>query len=148
MRQTTSGVMASVISTGALRTPLGKGVADSPSCRGRAPAPPEWNVVTLNAAVRLPPASVSPCPAARPRFQRLDVPSAGTLSGSARWRQPWTRSGSMCPMVERAKTAAGRGGFTMVSAGAETVTASSVPVLFGTQGATSAFTPNAVYASV
>ena len=44
----------------------------------------------------------------------------------------------MWPMVERAKTAAGRPGFTMQFSGAEIVTASSVPVLFGTQGATSA----------
>src|SRR5258705_11687474 len=40
--------MVSVISTGTLRTPLGKAVADRPSSLGRAPVPPEWNDVTLN----------------------------------------------------------------------------------------------------
>ena len=37
---------ASVISTGVLRTPEGKAVADRPSLRGRAPVPPAWKTVT------------------------------------------------------------------------------------------------------
>jgi hypothetical protein len=47
--QNTSGAMVSVISTGTLRTPLGKAVALSPSSDGRAPVPPEWKPVASNA---------------------------------------------------------------------------------------------------
>ena len=47
--QMTIGVIASVISTGTFLTPLGKGVADKPSRAGRAPAPPEWKLVTMKA---------------------------------------------------------------------------------------------------
>ena len=77
----TSGAMVSVISTGTLRTPDGKGVADRPSSVGRAPAPPEWKVVTMKGRL-LPIVPVMPWPAPSFRFQRLLVPSAGTLPGS------------------------------------------------------------------
>ena len=50
----------------------------------------------------------------------------------------------MCPMTDRAYTAAGCGALTMVFSGAVTTTASSVPVLFGIHGASAAFTPKAV----
>ena len=45
--QTSTGALVSVISTGTLRTPLGKAVALRPSSLGRAPVPPEWKPVTL-----------------------------------------------------------------------------------------------------
>ena len=69
-----------MISTGTLRTPDGKGVADRPSRPGRAPAPPEWKVVTMNGRL-LPIVPVMPWPAPSFRFQRLQVPSAGTPAG-------------------------------------------------------------------
>ena len=40
VREITSGLMASVTSIGTFFTPLGNGVAESPSSVGRAPAPP------------------------------------------------------------------------------------------------------------
>ena len=48
LRQNTTGEIASVTSTGTLLTPLGNPVADSPSLPGRAPAPPEWKLSTVN----------------------------------------------------------------------------------------------------
>ena len=45
--QISTGAIVSVISTGTLRTPLGKAVAESPSSLGRAPVPPE-----LEAAIK------------------------------------------------------------------------------------------------
>ena len=74
------GAMVSVISTGTLRTPDGKGVADRPSRVGRAPAPPEWKVVTMKGRL-LPIVPVMPWPAPSLRFHRLLVPSAGTRPG-------------------------------------------------------------------
>ena len=73
----------SVISTGTLRTPDGKGVADRPSRLGRAPAPPEWKVVTMKGPAGCRPAPVMPWPAPSFRFHRLLVPSAGTRPGIA-----------------------------------------------------------------
>ncbi len=72
------------------------------------------------------------------------MPSAGTRPGSAWSRQPYTTSGSICPITERAYTAAGCVALRMVPSGAVTRTASSVPVLFGMCGATTQFTPNVV----
>ena len=45
--QITSGLMASVTSIGTFFTPLGNGVAESPSSVGRAPAPPLWKLITM-----------------------------------------------------------------------------------------------------
>ena len=85
-----------------------------------------------------------PWPAPSLIVQRLDVPSAGTIPGSACSMQPKTTSGSMWPMVERATTAAGCGALTIVFSGAVTRIASSVPALFGMRGATTHFTPKEV----
>ena len=41
------GAIASLISTGVLRTPEGKAVAERPSARGRAPVPPLWKSETV-----------------------------------------------------------------------------------------------------
>ena len=74
----------------------------------------------------------------------LPAPSAGTLSRSGSAKQPNTSSGSIWPMRWRAVTGRGRSGLTMLSSGAETVTTSSEPALFGMPGATMHFTPNEV----
>ena len=75
-------MIASVISTGTLRTPDGKGVADRPSRRGRAPAPPEWKLSSMKAGPFVS-GPVMPGPAPMRMFHRFDVPSAGTLPGIA-----------------------------------------------------------------
>ena len=55
------GAMASLISTGVLRTPEGKAVADSPSAAGRAPVPPLWNRLTVK-GVAFSKRPATPCP--------------------------------------------------------------------------------------
>ena len=100
--QNTSGVIASVASTGTLRTPEGKGVAERPSRPGRAPAPPEWKLMIWNGVDCEPARAVIPWPAPSLSVQSAEQPSAGTRSGIAWYRQPNATSGSMWPILERA----------------------------------------------
>jgi hypothetical protein len=134
--------MASLISTGMLRTPDGKAVADSPSADGRAPAPPEWNDMRFQ---RRP--FSAPSPAERPAatmFHNDDVPSAGTRPGRIWCRQPNTVSGNIWPTTWRAFTAYGCGAFSTQPAGALTRTTSSEPALLGTSGPMMQRTPKDV----
>ena len=77
-------------------------------------------------------------------FHRHDVPSAGTRSGMIWRRQPNTTSGSIWPMTWREATALGFGAFRMQPSGAETVSGSSEPALFGMCVATTQPRPNTV----
>src|SRR5260370_27291856 len=144
---TSTGAMVSVISTGTLRTPLGKAVADRPSSLGLAPVPPEWNDVTLNGVAFCSTAgspSTLPMPPISRTFHRQDLPSAGTPCGSACCRQPNTTSGSIWPMMLRAATGAGCLAFRMQPSGAVTRMVASDAALLGTCGATMHLTPNEV----
>src|ERR1700728_3708583 len=98
--------------------------------------------MTMNWVPALSPTPVSPCPATIFRLHRLDVPSAGTRPGIACSSAPYTTSGIMCPIEDRAYTAAGYTALTIVPGGAVTFTAPSVPALFGTVGATTQLIPN------
>src|SRR6516165_7841641 len=141
---TTMGDIASLTSTGMLRTPLGNAVADRPSLPGRAPAPPAWKLITLNGIACAvcdgsPPAR--PGPPSANRFHRHELPSAGTLSGIAWCRQPNITSGSSWPVTWRVATGAGHLTLRMQSSGAEMRMTESEPSLLGTFGATMHFTP-------
>src|SRR5260370_7802843 len=65
--QMTIGEIVSLTSTGTLRTPLGKAVADRPSRPGRAPVPPAWKLmmvkgVALTVSAGAPPPRPAPPP--------------------------------------------------------------------------------------
>src|SRR5262249_19570005 len=92
--------------------------------------------------------STRPLPPLSERFQRHDVPSAGTRLGTAWSKQPKTMSGTIWPVICRAATGAGFCAFRMQFSGAETRTSDSVPSLFGRCGATMHFTAKDAYASV
>ena len=139
--QTTSGVIASVTSTGTFLTPDGNGVADRPSSVGRAPAPPECRLIIMK-LVRFRPKvwSVRPWPAPAFTPHSEPVPSAGTSPGRIWCRQPNTASGRRWPTTERTATAHGNGALTIVFSGAVTLMRSSDAALFGTFGATTHLT--------
>ncbi|MCY1526519.1 hypothetical protein D9M68_615470 [compost metagenome] len=113
-------------------------MADSPSLPGRAPVPPVEKLVALKRG----PASSAACssafapasgsPPTRCRFHKDEAPSAGTWSARAWRRAPKTASGSSCPIMWRAVTAAGKRAFRIEPSGAETSISESEPALFGT----------------
>src|SRR5258708_23983955 len=141
------GARVAVIAPGALRPPLGKAVALSPSASGRAPVPPEWKDMTLNGVAFASSAgspSTRPGPPIRRRFHRHEVPSAGTPPGRAWIRQPNITSGSLWPIVERAATGAGCLAFRMQPSGAVVRMVASDAALLGTLGATMHLMPKLV----
>ena len=107
-------------------------MAESPSLSGRAPVPP-LEVTTIEKPYLPLPPGTGPRTL---RFQRQDVPSAGTRSGIAWRRHPKTTSGSICPITWRDRTGAGGCAFNMQSLGALTVRGPSEPALFGMRAAT------------
>src|SRR5688572_20867383 len=88
-----------------------------------------------------------PGPAPSLTDQSEAEPSAGTRPGMIWCRQPNATSGSMCPMIARAITGLGAFALTMQPSGASMRIVESDPALFGIDGPTMHFTPNAVYAS-
>src|SRR5215212_9215671 len=108
--QMTIGEIVSLTSTGTLRTPLGKAVADRPSRPGLAPVPPAWKLMMVKTFALMVSAgspSARPGPPSADRFHKHDAPSAGTPPFSAWWRQPNITSGSIWPVTWRAATGAG-----------------------------------------
>src|ERR1700693_2752032 len=100
LRRIRSGDIASVTSTGTLRTPLGNAVADRPSLPGRAPVPPEWNDITLKTRafiISAESASIWLEPPKANRFHRQEVASAGNWAFRDWLRHPINRSGRVGP---------------------------------------------------
>ena len=120
----TSGDRLSMTSAGTPATPLGKPTALRPSLVGRAPVPPTWNTVRLNAG-------------SWPRHTLSQMGSAlGAMSlpGSALASAVNTAVGTKWPTVCRAATGAGSLAFRMLPAGALTCTGRKLPSLCGTSG--------------
>ena len=116
-------------------------MADNPSLLGLAPVPPLTTAVTANSELLFAHLSVFP---RNVMFHKQEAPSAGTLSGIAFSKQPKTTSGSICPIICLAHTAAGYGAFKIEPNGASISKGFREPALLGISALTRQLKPKQV----